>query len=1767
MAMVKLPFGRSLFEISDLPIDPLDDIRAVPDALNPPAAAPSSSKLEAVLSPLEELDSSPGKVTSSFRSFAPRAKKQTPSKVSVSPFSQPLNIDINRLREEGRRNEHLIAKPLSSRPKASPTKPEIEAQSAEFRRRAQGINPEEAFQSSTPSKGFFGRVNDYLTDTFYNYVTKPTSDPSSTVNQLLGGVRDLTSIPVGASGLPENFSGAVARGVGVPALFTAATLGAGALVEAGIGGVSALQAPNLARVANVARAVQASRFAPAIKGAATGAIVGGGTQAIKEGVEGFKPGSLGRIGKEAGFGAINFAANDLIAAPVFKGGQSLAKEGSKLLGRLASSGAANIATDIARGTSPNLENATANTLALAAADVLGGKFRVRPSDSKLIQSEVLPTVQKPASVAAELSEVPTALAVSLRESTAKLPPELVDSGNTVSSFLTDRLAAINDLKAQAEDVRGVINQAPLDEAKPNLKMQSNSAYSNLVERLKEQSPSLQQRLNEDVTRIGFNDNSMKSVLETRAIERQQDLPPGSLMSEELSAKFNQLSPEIRDFIDANDINHSFDADKGRVSGLKEGERRRAIQLKAKELPPEELKANKETLQDKLLEDFLKGDVEDSLTTNSARREDFEKAGVATINKSNVRKVLAETPIIKDVIDLKAFKADPSKELKRIKRLISVGSEDTSSGVTGFVKRFTEPTPEKLQQLAEAEKSLVETKKDYSRFLRQTLTKLQANPIEDAAVFAQKSAKLLFDTTKVFYNKIRTGNYDIKKFTEETAPKLKALGLADAETKSALFNIASRIKRGESIESIQSYLSKKYKVAEPLLLEDAVTQESLPTPLTQAAQEKLQESPSATPGDIFEPLSASERKQFLSLRKKDFNSLDKAQRELVERGKAIDRQVAQRKENRDFSREQILKRLIERGEELNPSAKKFLVERGRLKATAVKKEARKVLEAERLNQPLEPLTSSGEGAAPVDLSKPKKEADIKRKFQELKRDLNQIEKIKLREGPKSVGVEFFNKIVPSDKIFSSKKLTENQRVTAPDRIRDIRGRIKKPIATSGELSQRIGDIEYLLTLQPDSIKGREMARKALNETLQQSKGKYDPDLFGNVAQRDVSKSLKDRGRVANLFGLLATVIKSNELTVRTLKDFSSTVGSQVLDESGRLLASWADDLIAKRTGVKLGRTIAQGDFSSIKKSFFTAFEPVSAAIKQGSFGEALSAYKDAYERYSESGIRVSAKDRLELDEFTTGNKLVDSVINFPFQARAQADGFSFRYAFQRSLDTQVYLRHSGDTEGIRRSMEVVRNYIDNNLLISRYEKGQLTSEQVANQFKFMTPEQRLEAETFSYKAAADASLATFTNKNFVSDIVSEVKRKINQKSPGVGFLVESQIPFLKAGANSLIKLSNRILSPVRLAQAGVSVARGSLKARKLVIDRPQQEMIFRAIQDSPGAGLFLLGTVLAAKGMFNPVFTYGEKDKRSTEFGLVDKTVNRLPGSIKAGNFSIQVSNQDWGLPITLGAMIELSRQGKLDNLDKSQLASVADILTDTFIRNHPLAEGSANLVNMVKGGDIGTGLAEYASELPAQLIPDYTQLGYGIGAQIAGKRSLERAPSNLKTSGRPLNLKDFLTATKEAVQAKIPVLRESLAPKVDLLGRTIEDKSLLKLAPIDVRQMKPNALVGYLDKLGIGAPAPRYPEGNARTAKMIAFDRIAKGEDLANIYPDFISDLEVRGLSRPEQKIAFNKFLTALRRGSLTEDNLGSKLPDIVTRSQEQYLRDILKRKGIEALE
>ena len=352
------------------------------------------------------------------------------------------------------------------------------------------------------------------------------------------------------------------------------------------------------------------------------------------------------------------------------------------------------------------------------------------------------------------------------------------------------------------------------------------------------------------------------------------------------------------------------------------------------------------------------------------------------------------------------------------------------------------------------------------------------------------------------------------------------------------------------------------------------------------------------------------------------------------------------------------------------------------------------------------------------------------------------------------------------------------------------------------------------------------------------------------------------------------------------------------------------------------------------------------------------------------------------ELNSGNRVIDAYVNHVFRSLGAEDRIFKVYAYERSLQEQMKLAKADQpTEAMR------------------------------------------------VQALADADFATFNNEGLAAGIGAAIRHSPTAAANTISARLEKSgqpgaaesarkagramqavfdftVPFVRTPANIVARV---------IEYSGGGLVKGGTKLIQSAINQNMTAEQQRAISTSIGRGatglaLLYLGWKLGESGILTG--TRQEEPGRAN----VDEAAGRLPGAIKIGDKWQQIGSfSPAGNLLVIGATLQReSTKGLSEEAKRPE--NIAKVATRT-VMEQPLLQGTRDIVESI--AEPGARARRAVGAAAGSLVPT-------IVSDVAGLADDRRRDARGKAT---------LDAIVNSIQARLPVARNQLPERTDVLGR------------------------------------------------------------------------------------------------------------------------------------
>jgi len=376
----------------------------------------------------------------------------------------------------------------------------------------------------------------------------------------------------------------------------------------------------------------------------------------------------------------------------------------------------------------------------------------------------------------------------------------------------------------------------------------------------------------------------------------------------------------------------------------------------------------------------------------------------------------------------------------------------------------------------------------------------------------------------------------------------------------------------------------------------------------------------------------------------------------------------------------------------------------------------------------------------------------------------------------------------------------------------------------------------------------------------------------------------------------------------------------------------------------------------------------------------------------STAQADVSHELNFQDLGKASNVINTYVNSVFRALSAEDAIFRAYAMRRSLEAQAKVVALNEA----RAGAIPRKYV----------------------VRRATELSNAPTESMAAQAIADSEFATFNNENKLARGLSAFKGHLSK--PGQ-FAMDMVIPFTRTPSNIGARLMD--YTP---PGAGWTVGKSIITAaREGKLAPEQQRAISEAVgRGAVGSGLILLGYLAAQNGVATGVDN-GDPSRRATL-----EAVGRPSGAIKVGGSWRRImAFAPIGNLVSVGASIYEQHHAPLKD-EAKRWDKVAAVAAKTLL-DQPMVTGLEQAVDVAK--DPGREGKQMAAQMVGSFVP--TAVADVATATDDRRRDTRTAEGFGKTVG-------------QAVQNRLPGLRNTLPERRDVLGQPVEGRRSAAVDPL-----------------------------------------------------------------------------------------------------------------------
>ena len=539
----------------------------------------------------------------------------------------------------------------------------------------------------------------------------------------------------------------------------------------------------------------------------------------------------------------------------------------------------------------------------------------------------------------------------------------------------------------------------------------------------------------------------------------------------------------------------------------------------------------------------------------------------------------------------------------------------------------------------------------------------------------------------------------------------------------------------------------------------------------------------------------------------------------------------------------------------------------------------------------------------------------------------------------------------------------------------------------ELGQKIQALSIIQKLRPEG------QLRILEKVVQRGKTKGDK-AFENV---QITQEMKDK--------ILSVVKPDGTYDQLVLNEVVEQVKQEVADQ---METTFWDKANAWRYLAMLGNpkthirnlisNVAMKGTTAVKNVMARTIEDVTSAIAPTKIKERTKTWKD------------SSKDVLEYADKTTLE--VKKVLNDESSFSEDTSIKSKRQMFKTKILEKIYNFNSDMLT--KEDWWFKKSAFKNSFAEYLTANGIKTKDDIKNNYKIV--------EKAKLYAMEQAQIATFSQMSYLANKINEIENK----NIAGKIIVGSTMPFKRTPIN--IAKTGLAYSPLGFAKT-LTVDRKAVKEGKM----EASQLIDNIAKNTTGSALMLVGYMLAQAGFLNGG---GEDDKE----GKYDSQLGDMVYSIKIGDTSYSLS---WLSPVAMPLFIGANAYEKLIEKEEWNTDVVINTLAQTL---DPLSEMSflSGLTQVLSSYE--TGSMEQIKGMVESIGQNYlTQFAPTLLSQVAGTLDdTKRTTTETSASGNK-----FINTTINKLKYKIPGLRQTLEPSIDIWGNEVKQADTIGQRAID----------------------------------------------------------------------------------------------------------------------
>lgn len=427
----------------------------------------------------------------------------------------------------------------------------------------------------------------------------------------------------------------------------------------------------------------------------------------------------------------------------------------------------------------------------------------------------------------------------------------------------------------------------------------------------------------------------------------------------------------------------------------------------------------------------------------------------------------------------------------------------------------------------------------------------------------------------------------------------------------------------------------------------------------------------------------------------------------------------------------------------------------------------------------------------------------------------------------------------------------------------------------------------------------------------------------------------------------------------------------------------------------------------------------------------------------------------------GLGLLDSAINAVGRVRNALDEPAYQYALRNALNARARIASESSGRSVKEIKELIKTFEESPKKLSIPDYDMIN--EMINGAKDSKGNIKKEG------AKHEALYVTFKNDTKFSEAWSTLKSAGWEGGPAkqlLAFAADQLIPFARTQANILKQGYDISVDPL---VKGVKTTAKTVKQGGLTVEdrgtlaKAGGRAALGLAVGAAGYGLGKSGAALS-NIEFNP-FSGEEKQEKE-----LNRAANRDAGSVKVGNRRVSGNVLGSFRPIfNLGTNIAKSEEDETGERAKK----IGTGLLDSAL-THPVSSGLRDLT-FAAFGPRGSFRREISRRIASGVVPAAVS-----DISTAGKNEKKTSNAGEGSAFSLEGAENFIKGTKEAIQEKLPLVREKLPDSYTALGDVNKKPLLQAIDPFRSKEERKSKVIDEYDRAGIGfAPLQKKKEENS----------------------------------------------------------------------------------------